>query len=163
MTTNVQSGNILDVLKKKMRATKEECEKYKEEADDLQRKLQAEVARREEGESEIAALQRRIQLLEDDLERSEERLATATHKLAETSHNAEESERMRKVLENKSIAEEDRVAIVEQQLAQAGRTIDMDVLAVYLNDFLPNGLIFLTDLDISISKITLRLNKKLTY
>ena len=121
-----------------MRATKEECEKYKEEADDLQRKLQAEVARREEGESEIAALQRRIQLLEDDLERSEERLATATHKLAETSHNAEESERMRRVLENKSIAEEDRVAIVEQQLAQAGRAIDMDVLAIYLNDFLPN-------------------------
>ena len=126
MTTNVQSGNILDVLKKKMRATKEECEKYKEDSEDLQRKLQAEISRREEGESEIAALQRRIQLLEDDLERSEERLATATHKLAETSHNAEESERMRKVLENKSIAEEDRVAIVEQQLAQARIAIDMD-------------------------------------
>ena len=42
---NVQGSNILDVLKKKMRATKEECEKFKE---DLQRKLQVEISRREE-------------------------------------------------------------------------------------------------------------------
>ena len=48
MSNNVQGSNILDVLKKKMRATKEECEKYKEEAEDLQRKLQVEISRREE-------------------------------------------------------------------------------------------------------------------
>ena len=45
---NVQGSNILDVLKKKMRATKEECEKFKEDAEDLQRKLQVEISRREE-------------------------------------------------------------------------------------------------------------------
>ena len=97
-----QGSNILEVLKQKMRATKEECEKYKEEAEDLQIKLQAEINRREENESEVAALNRRIQLLEDDLERSEERLTTATVKLNEASHNAEESDRIRKVLESKS-------------------------------------------------------------
>jgi uncharacterized membrane protein (DUF106 family) len=49
MTANaVQGSNILDVLKKKMRATKEECEKFKEDAEDLHRKLQVEVNRREE-------------------------------------------------------------------------------------------------------------------
>lgn len=48
MTANVQGSNILDVLKKKMRATKEECEKYKEDCEDLQRKLQVEIMRREE-------------------------------------------------------------------------------------------------------------------
>ena len=48
MTANVQGSNILDVLKKKMRATKEECEKYREDCEDLHRKLQAEIARREE-------------------------------------------------------------------------------------------------------------------
>ena len=42
---NVQGSNILDVLKQKMRATKEECEKFKE---DLQRKLQVEISRCEE-------------------------------------------------------------------------------------------------------------------
>ncbi len=48
MTANVQGSNILDVLKKKMRATKEECEKYKEDCEDIQRKLQVEIMRREE-------------------------------------------------------------------------------------------------------------------
>merc|ERR1711990_436429 len=82
----VQGNNLLDVLKKKMRQTKEEMEKYKEESEDMARKLQVEIRRREEAEGEVAALNRRIQLLEEDLERSEERLATATQKLAEASH-----------------------------------------------------------------------------
>lgn len=49
MTANVQhSGNILDVLKKKMRQTKEEMEKYKDECDEFVKRLQLEVKRREE-------------------------------------------------------------------------------------------------------------------
>ncbi|VEN56862.1 unnamed protein product [Callosobruchus maculatus] len=70
-------------------------------------------------ESEVAALNRRIQLLEEDLERSEERLATATAKLAEASAAADESERIRKALENRTNMEDDRVAVLEQQLSQA--------------------------------------------
>merc|ERR1712079_386331 len=73
--TQVQGSNLLDVLKKKMRQTKEEMEKYKEESEDMARKLQVEITRREEAEGEVAALNRRIQLLEEDLERSDERLA----------------------------------------------------------------------------------------
>ena len=72
-----------------------------------------------QAEGEVAALNRRIQLLEEDLERGEERLATATQKLAEASHAADESERIRKALENKNDMEDDRVAILEAQLAQA--------------------------------------------
>ena len=60
------TSNILDVLKNKMRETKEECEKFKEEAENLKRKLQLEISRREEAEGEGAALNRRIQLLEKD-------------------------------------------------------------------------------------------------
>ncbi len=49
MTANVQhSGNLLDVLKKKMRQTKEEMEKYKDECDEYVKRLQNEVKRREE-------------------------------------------------------------------------------------------------------------------
>merc|ERR1712121_109222 len=112
----VQGNNLLDVLKKKMRQTKEEMEKYKEESEDMARKLQVEIMRREEAEGEVAALNRRIQLLEEDLERSEERLATATQKLAEASHAADESERMRKVLENRSLSDEERMEALENQL-----------------------------------------------
>merc|ERR1739840_28568 len=115
----VQGNNLLDVLKKKMRQTKEEMEKYKEESEDMARKLQVEIMRREEAEGEVAALNRRIQLLEEDLERSEERLATATQKLAEASHAADESERIRKVLENRSLSDEERMEALENQLKEA--------------------------------------------
>merc|ERR1712121_160540 len=104
--TQVQGSNLLDVLKKKMRQTKEEMEKYKEDSEDMARKLQVEIMRREEAEGEVAALNRRITLLEEDLERSEESLASTTQKLTEASLAADESERMRKVLENKSNTEE---------------------------------------------------------
>merc|ERR1712032_1795175 len=63
----VQGNNLLDVLKKKMRQTKEEMEKYKEESEDMARKLQVEIRRREEAEGEVAALNRRIQQLEEEL------------------------------------------------------------------------------------------------
>lgn len=48
MTTNIQQGTLLDVLKKKMRQTKEEMEKYKDECEEYQKRLQGEIIRREE-------------------------------------------------------------------------------------------------------------------
>lgn len=48
MTTNLQQGTLLDVLKKKMRQTKEEMERYKDECEEYNRKLQLEAMRREE-------------------------------------------------------------------------------------------------------------------
>lgn len=48
MTTNMQQGTLLDVLKKKMRQTREEMEKFKEECDDYHKRLQVEIMRREE-------------------------------------------------------------------------------------------------------------------
>ena len=53
MTANVQGSTILDVLKNKIRATKEESEKFKEECEDIQRKLQVELMRREEVSFEL--------------------------------------------------------------------------------------------------------------
>lgn len=48
MMANVPQGAILDVLKKKMRQTKEEMEKYKEECEEYHKRLQVEINRREE-------------------------------------------------------------------------------------------------------------------
>ena len=47
-STIQQQGGLLDVLKKKMRQTKEEMEKYKDECEELQKKLHLEIMRREE-------------------------------------------------------------------------------------------------------------------
>lgn len=48
MTTTIQQGSLLDVLKKKMRQTKEEMERYKDECEEFNKRLQNEVIRREE-------------------------------------------------------------------------------------------------------------------
>lgn len=48
MTTNIQQGSLLDVLKKKMRQTKEEMERYKDECEEFNKRLQMEIMRREE-------------------------------------------------------------------------------------------------------------------
>lgn len=48
MTTNIPQGSLLDVLKKKMRQTKEEMERYKDECEEYNKRLQMEIMRREE-------------------------------------------------------------------------------------------------------------------
>jgi len=48
MTTNAQQGTLLDMLRKKVRQTRDEVEKYKDECEDFQKRLQIEVMRREE-------------------------------------------------------------------------------------------------------------------
>jgi len=45
---NMSQGSLLDVLKKKMRQTKDEMERSKDECEELQKKLHMEVMRREE-------------------------------------------------------------------------------------------------------------------
>jgi tropomyosin-1 len=60
MTTNIQQGT-LDVLKEKMRHTKEDEEKYKDEYEEFHKRLQVEVMHWEEAESEVAVLNLPIQ------------------------------------------------------------------------------------------------------
>merc|ERR1711909_39299 len=73
----------------------------------------------QESEAEVSALQRRCQLVEEDLERSEERLGIASEKLEEASKAADESERGRKVLENLSFQNDERIATLELSLQEA--------------------------------------------
>merc|ERR1719412_2936290 len=70
-------------------------------------------------EGEVNALNRRIQNLEEDLEKSEERLIIATQKLDLASTAADDSQRMCKVLENKSLSDESRMESLENQLKDA--------------------------------------------
>ena len=113
------------------------AEKAEEEVRDLERKVQTlenslyktqekldtNVLQLEEKEKviiltegEIATLNAKIQLLEDNQEKTEARLASATQKLAESSQDAEESERMRKMLENRSCSDEEKMEALVHQL-----------------------------------------------
>lgn len=52
----MQQGTILDVLKRKMRQTKEEMEKYKDECEEYHKRLQVEIMRREEVRKRVFSL-----------------------------------------------------------------------------------------------------------
>lgn len=54
----VQQGTLLEVLKKKMRAMKDELETAKEQAEDAQSRVMDEIRRREEVSGEQLALNR---------------------------------------------------------------------------------------------------------
>merc|ERR1712051_590399 len=79
-----------------------------------------------------AALNRRIQNLEEDLEKSEERLLTATQKLDQASTAGDDSQRMCKVLENKSLSDEARILAEEadkkyDEIAKKLVTVESDL------------------------------------
>ena len=65
------------------------------------------------------SLNRRIQSLEDDLEKCEDKLQIATQKLDKAATTADDSDRMRKVLESRAQQDEERMGKLEEELKGA--------------------------------------------
>merc|ERR1712071_280335 len=70
-------------------------------------------------ELEVNALNRRVQGLEGDLETCEDKLLLATQKLDKAATAADDSDRMRKVLESRAVQDEDRMGKLEEELKAA--------------------------------------------
>merc|ERR1711913_243570 len=67
-------------------------------------------------ELEVNALNRRVQSLEGDLETWEDKLLLATQKLDKAATAADDSDRMRKVLESRAVQDEERMTKLEEEL-----------------------------------------------
>merc|ERR1719244_950004 len=65
------------------------------------------------------ALNRRVQGLEEDLEKTVEKLVAANTKLDKAGTAADDSERAKKVFENKAIDDDKRIAGLEKELKEA--------------------------------------------
>merc|ERR1711875_51412 len=65
------------------------------------------------------ALNRRVQGLEEDLEKTEEKLVAANTKLDKAGTAADDSERAKKVFENKAVDDDKRIAGLEKELKEA--------------------------------------------
>merc|ERR1712228_252042 len=70
-------------------------------------------------ELEVNSLNRRVQGLEGDLETCEDKLLQATNKLDKAATAGDDSDRMRKVLENRAIQDEERMGKLEEELKNA--------------------------------------------
>merc|ERR1719320_893084 len=64
------------------------------------------------------ALNRRVQGLEEDLEKTEEKLVAANTKLDKAGTAADDSERAKKVFENKAVDDDKRIAGLEIEIKQ---------------------------------------------
>merc|ERR1719242_2315080 len=90
--------------KKKMQQLESDLDVTQEKLLNASQKLEEKEKALLNAEGEVNALNLRIQSLEEDLEKSEERLVVATQKLDIASTAGDDSQRMCKVLENKSVS-----------------------------------------------------------
>merc|ERR1712241_1013057 len=119
----------MDAIKKKMQAMKVEKDNACDRADVCEEaskvaKVRASKAEEKEksllaAEAEMNALNRRVQQLEEDLEKTEEKLNQASVKLDKAGTAADDSERAKKVFENKALDDDKRIGVLEKELKEA--------------------------------------------
>merc|ERR1712055_199983 len=106
-------------LVKKAQQLEVELDKTKEELQLTTEKLKDKENSLSAAELEVNALNRRVQALEGDLETCEDKLLLATQKLDKAATAADDSDRMRKVLEARAVQDEDRMGKLEEELKNA--------------------------------------------
>ena len=103
----------------KSRQLETECdvttEKYTLVSMQLEEKEKALAA----AELEMNALNRRVSGLEEDLEKTEEKMVQAVAKLDKAGTAADDSERAKKVFQNKADEDEKRITALEKDLKEA--------------------------------------------
>merc|ERR1711994_362724 len=108
----------MEAIKKKMQAMKVEKDNACDQADVSEEKMKAARIRAQKGEDEVEelliksrqletelemnALTRRVSGLEEDLEKTEEKMVAAVAKLDKAATAADDSERAKKVFQNKA-------------------------------------------------------------
>merc|ERR1712197_161936 len=94
-------------------------DKTKEELMTTTQKLEEKEKALLASELEVSSLNRRVQALEGDLETCEDKLLLATQKLDKAATAADDSDRMRKVLEARAVQDEERMGKLEEELKNA--------------------------------------------
>merc|ERR1712098_517435 len=74
-------------------------------------------------EAEMNALNRRVQQLEEDLEKTEQKLLAANQKLDKAATAADDSDRAKKVFQNKAEEDDKRIETLEKSLKPPGKRL----------------------------------------
>merc|ERR1711879_885976 len=108
-----------DACEQAAKDAKVRAAKAKEELMQTTEKLKEKENSLLSAELEVNSLNRRVQSLEGDLETCEDKLLQATNKLDKAATAGDDSDRMRKVLENRAIQDEERMGKLEEELKNA--------------------------------------------
>jgi len=108
------AGNVMQTLKMKMQALRDEMDKYRDMYEDKCKEVDEERGKRNTLELEVETISRRIRLVEDDHEQTISRLQSTSEKLNDVTRLADENERAKKSLENRQNYGEDRLLELEQ-------------------------------------------------
>merc|ERR1712192_299437 len=106
----------VEELIKKSQQLEVELDKTMEELLTTTEKLKEKENSLSSAELEVNALNRRVQGLEGDLETCEDKLLLASQKLDKAATAADDSDRMRKVLESRANQDEERMGKLEEEL-----------------------------------------------
>merc|ERR1712228_92042 len=117
-TTGTQELSIMDAIKKKMQAMKVEKDNAMDRSDVCEQAAKDAKVRAAKAEEEVAELVKKSQQLEVELDKTTEELLTTT-KLDKAATAADDSDRMRKVLENRAVQDEERMGKLEEELKAA--------------------------------------------
>merc|ERR1712244_30365 len=109
----------MDAIKKKMQAMKVEKDNAMDRSDVCEQAAKDAKVRAAKAEEEVAELVKKAQQLEGELETCEDKLLQATNKLDKAATAGDDSDRMRKVLENRAIQDADRMGKLEEELKNA--------------------------------------------
>merc|ERR1712115_627647 len=106
-------------LVKKSQALEVELDKTGEELLTTTEKLKEKENALSSAELEVNSLNRRVQAMGGDLETCEDKLLLASQKLDKAATAADDSDRMRKVLESRANQDEERTSKLEEELTAA--------------------------------------------
>merc|ERR1711962_1974784 len=99
----------VEELMKKSQQLEAELDRTKEELLTTTEKLKEKEHSLSAAELEVASLNRWVQSIEGDLETCEDKLLLASQKLDKAATAADDSDRMRKVLESRAVGDEERM------------------------------------------------------
>merc|ERR1712076_141623 len=113
------TGLRMEAIKKKMQAMKVEKDNLCDRCDEVEQKCKEAHIRQEKAEEECTELNRRVGELEEDLEITEDKYTIAIQKYDKAATEADDSDRMAKVLANRAVEDEAKMTNLAKELSDA--------------------------------------------
>jgi len=108
----------ISVLEKRITQLQNDVTQANQQVEETNTKLETKSAQLSETEGEVVSLTKKMRGLEEELESADSKYLATSAKLEEAVKASDECERVSKVLENRQVADEERIAVLEKEVEQ---------------------------------------------